>query len=103
VKRVSESFKGLGFLIENESAGECCMSIDYGPRPLRITLTALVVLVLGALMAVGGAYLTVLGGSWYYLVAGIGLLVVAGLLFARRRAAIWLYAVLLLNTALDAL
>ena len=74
------------------------MSIDYAFRPLRITLTALVMLVLGALMAIGGGYLAVLGGSWYYLVAGIGLLVVAGLLFARRRAAIWLYALLLLAT-----
>lgn len=74
------------------------MSIDHGPRPLRITLTALVVLVLGVLMAAGGAYLVVLGGSWYYLIAGVGLLVVAGLLFARHRTAIWLYAVLLLGT-----
>lgn len=74
------------------------MSIDYGPRPLRITLTALVILVLGALMTIGGGYLATLGGSWYYLVAGVGLLVVAGLLLARRRAAIWLYAALLLGT-----
>jgi len=74
------------------------MSIDYGPRPMRITLTAVVVLLLGALMAVGGGYLAMLGGSWYYLLAGTGLLGVAGLLFARRRAAIWLYAVLLLAT-----
>ena len=74
------------------------MSIEYGPRPLRITLTAIVVLVLGALMAVGGGYLATLGGSWYYLVAGIGLLVVAALLFLRHRAAIWLYALLLLGT-----
>ncbi|HAG78780.1 MAG TPA: membrane-bound PQQ-dependent dehydrogenase, glucose/quinate/shikimate family [Pseudomonas sp.] len=65
---------------------------------MRITLTAVVVLLLGALMAVGGGYLAMLGGSWYYLLAGIGLLGVAGLLFARRRAAIWLYAVLLLAT-----
>ena len=50
------------------------MSIDYGPRPLRITLTAVVVLVLGVLMTGGGGYLAVLGGSWYYLLAGIGLL-----------------------------
>ena len=49
-------------------------------------------------MTIGGGYLATLGGSWYYLVAGVGLLVVAGLLFARRRAAIWLYATLLLGT-----
>jgi len=74
------------------------MSIEYGPRPLRITLTAIVVLVLGALMTIGGGYLAVLGGSWYYLSAGVGLLVVAALLLARQRAAIWLYALLLLAT-----
>src|SRR5690606_6083504 len=74
------------------------MSTDYEPRPLRITLTALFMLVLGALMSIGGAYLALLGGSWYYLVAGVGLLVAAVLMFARRRAAIWLYAVLLLGT-----
>ncbi|WP_313288699.1 membrane-bound PQQ-dependent dehydrogenase, glucose/quinate/shikimate family [Stutzerimonas nitrititolerans] len=76
------------------------MSTDYEPRPLRITLTALFMLVLGALMTIGGAYLALLGGSWYYLVAGVGLLVAAVLVFARRRAAIWLYAVLLLGTLL---
>ncbi|WP_313338635.1 membrane-bound PQQ-dependent dehydrogenase, glucose/quinate/shikimate family [Stutzerimonas nitrititolerans] len=76
------------------------MSTDYEPRPLRITLTALFMLVLGALMSIGGAYLALLGGSWYYLVAGVGLLVAAVLMFVRRRAAIWLYAVLLLGTLL---
>jgi len=74
------------------------MSIEHGARPLRITLTALVVLVLGGIMAAGGLYLAALGGSWYYLIAGVGLLVVAGLLLTRRRAALWVYAVLLLAT-----
>ena len=74
------------------------MSVEHEPRPLRITLTAVLMLLLGALMAIGGAYLAMLGGSWYYLIAGVGLLVAAGLVFARRRAAIWLYAVLLLGT-----
>ncbi|MBA1271877.1 glucose/quinate/shikimate family membrane-bound PQQ-dependent dehydrogenase [Stutzerimonas azotifigens] len=74
------------------------MTTEHEARPLRITLTALIVLVLGIIMAAGGAYLAALGGSWYYLIAGIGLLVVAGLLFTRRRAALWVYAVLLLGT-----
>ena len=29
---------------------------------------------LGAVLAVGGGYLLSLGGSWYYLVAGLGLI-----------------------------
>ena len=41
---------------------------------LRITLTVWATVVLGALLALGGAYLLWLGGSWYYLLAGLGLL-----------------------------
>ncbi|WP_455423991.1 hypothetical protein [Azorhizophilus paspali] len=67
-------------------------------QPLRITLTGILALLMGALMALGGAYLAILGGSWYYLLAGLGLLAVGILILARRRLAIWLYAVLLLAT-----
>lgn len=74
------------------------MNHDYGDRPLRITLTALVMLVLGLLMAIGGICLALLGGSWYYLIAGFGLLVSGVLVYARHRAALWLYAALLLGT-----
>lgn len=74
------------------------MNSEYGPRPLRITLTAVVILVLGGLLLSGGGYLALLGGSWYYLCAGFGLVIVAGLMYARRRGAIGLYALLLLAT-----
>ncbi|GAB3377403.1 PQQ-binding-like beta-propeller repeat protein [Azotobacter armeniacus] len=67
-------------------------------QPLHIKLTGAVVLLLGAVLAFGGGYLTVLGGSWYYLLAGLGLLAVGVLILARCRLAIWLYAVLLLAT-----
>lgn len=49
-------------------------------------------------MTVGSGYLATLSGSWCYLMIGIGLLVVAGLLFVPRRAAIALYALPLLAT-----
>ncbi|UQY36095.1 membrane-bound PQQ-dependent dehydrogenase, glucose/quinate/shikimate family [Pseudomonas fulva] len=73
------------------------MSIGYR-RPLWVSLTAFVILLLGAVMTAGGGYLGSLGGSWYYLIAGFGLLIVAGLLFAQRRSAIALYGLLLLGT-----
>ncbi len=41
----------------------------------------------------GGAYLIVLGGSWYYLPAGLALLATAILLFRRSRLAVWIYTV----------
>lgn len=74
------------------------MTMDDGRRPLRITLTAMAVLLLGVVLAGGVGYLTSLDGSWYYLVAGIGLIIVAGLLFAQQRVAIALYGLLLLGT-----
>jgi quinoprotein glucose dehydrogenase len=47
-------------------------------------------------MTGGGAYLVELGGSIYYLLAGLGLLGTAWLLFRRRPLAVWLYAALFL-------
>ena len=39
----------------------------------------------------GGAYLIVLGGSWYYLPAGLALLATAYFLFHRSRLAVWIF------------
>jgi quinoprotein glucose dehydrogenase len=60
--------------------------------------TGIVYGIVGLALAAGGAWLAVLGGSPYYLIAGIGFLGVAGLLIARRRAALWAYAVVLIGT-----
>ena len=46
----------------------------------------------------GGAYLIVLGGSWYYAVAGVALLATAVLLFRRSRLAVWMYLALFAAT-----
>ena len=70
------------------------------PAGLRwlLVLFGLVLAVCGAGLALGGARLISLGGSWYYLPAGLAL-VVAGVLYARRRptAIIWLGAVFVLT------
>jgi len=39
----------------------------------------------------GGAYLIMLGGSWYYLPAGLAILATAYFLFRRSRLAIWIF------------
>ena len=59
--------------------------------------------VVGALLVVGGTQLTILGGSLYYLLAGIGILVTAVFLWWRRSAAAWLYASISAGTVLWAL
>jgi len=65
--------------------------------------TGIAVGVIGALLAAGGVWLVALGGSFYYLIAGV-VLVGCGVLLARRRVeALWLYAVLLAASVVWAL
>lgn len=69
-------------------------------------LAALVAILLGlsGLYLLGaGAWLVSLGGSWYYLLAGIALLVDAWLLWRVRPAAFWLFALVLACTLVWAL
>ncbi len=54
-------------------------------------------LVLGVVLAVGGTWLLSLGGSFYYLPAGIALIVSGYLLTQRRVEGAWLYLLLLLT------
>ncbi|MDQ2823814.1 MAG: membrane-bound PQQ-dependent dehydrogenase, glucose/quinate/shikimate family [Pseudomonadota bacterium] len=73
------------------------MSTTSRSGPL-LTITGSIFALLGLVLIGGGAYLASLGGSLYYLVAGIGLLAVGVLVFKGRRAAQGLLAVLLLAT-----
>ncbi len=52
---------------------------------------ALVVLLFGIPIFAGGLYLAWLGGSWYYAIAGIGLLATAYFLFEASMAGVWAY------------
>src|SRR4051812_19691087 len=63
-----------------------------------LTFTAAVMALMGLTLAAGGIWLIVLGGSLYYLAAGLALMVTAWLLFIRRAAALWIYGGLLLGT-----
>jgi quinoprotein glucose dehydrogenase len=51
----------------------------------------------------GGVWLIILGGSWYYLLAGIGLLATAYFLFRRELTAVWIYGLTYLGTVIWAL
>jgi quinoprotein glucose dehydrogenase len=67
-----------------------------GRRPPR--LYAAVVLAVGAALAAGGGWLLALGGSPYYVAAGLLLAVSGVLLWRGRRAGAWLYLLVLLGT-----
>jgi len=64
---------------------------------------AVIVALFGLALAVGGVWLITLGGSWYYLIAGAGMLVSGVLLFMQRISGIWLYWVVFIGTLIWAL
>lgn len=57
----------------------------------------------GLFLGVGGVWLISLGGSWYYLIAGIGLLATAALVWFRDPAALWVGAGVVLVSLIWAL
>ncbi|MGP8291305.1 glucose/quinate/shikimate family membrane-bound PQQ-dependent dehydrogenase [Vreelandella zhanjiangensis] len=66
-------------------------------------LLGLLLIIAGLALAIGGGKLLSLGGSAYYLIAGIGIAATGILLAMRRGAALWLYALILIATLLWAL
>jgi quinoprotein glucose dehydrogenase len=68
-----------------------------------VMLLGAIVAIFGVLIAGGGAWLASLGGSWYYVLAGIGLLATAWFLFRRDIMALWVYLVTYVGTLLWAL
>jgi quinate dehydrogenase (quinone) len=63
-----------------------------------LVLFGIIVALVGLGLAVPGVQLILLGGSWYYALAGIGLVVVGILYILRRPVAPWLYIAILLAT-----
>jgi len=61
---------------------------------------AIVIVLLGAAFIVGGVRLLSLGGSWYYVVAGIGLVASGVLLHRGRTTGAWIYGAVFAGTVL---
>lgn len=61
-------------------------------------ILGVVMLLVGVTLIIGGGWLGALGGSWYYLLAGIGLFVTGILLWQRRIEGSYLYLVIFLAT-----
>ncbi|WCM90781.1 glucose/quinate/shikimate family membrane-bound PQQ-dependent dehydrogenase [Acidovorax sp. NCPPB 3576] len=56
--------------------------------------------VIGLAIGIGGVWLIALGGSWYYLPAGLATLLAGWMLAQRNPGALWVYAALVLVTLL---
>ncbi|AIS16181.1 quinate dehydrogenase [Pseudomonas rhizosphaerae] len=72
-------------------------------RRWPIWAAALGVLVFGLLYLAGGGYLAALGGSWYFLLAGLGMTVAAIALFKSRLLGAWLFAAVMVLSVIWAL
>jgi len=72
------------------------------PGPLLL-ISGIVFMLPGLALAVGGAWLVLLGGSFHYLLAGMGVTGTGALLIAARREALWLYALVLFGSLVWAL
>jgi len=61
---------------------------------------AFLLLICGLPLLIGGGWLAVVGGSFYYLLAGVGMLASAFLLAKNQRAGVWVYGLVVLGTVL---
>ncbi|WP_230517712.1 MULTISPECIES: membrane-bound PQQ-dependent dehydrogenase, glucose/quinate/shikimate family [unclassified Janthinobacterium] len=70
---------------------------SFRPGPL-LKVTGVIFILFGLALLGGGIWLASLGGSWYYLLAGIGMLVAGALVFQGKRSAQPFMAFLLIAT-----
>ena len=76
------------------------MTPPTATRSLLLSLLSVLLALTGLWFVGGGAWLLSLGGSLYYVVAGVVLLVVAVLVWNRHAGALWLYATFFFATLL---
>jgi len=69
-----------------------------GKRPWFLIVTVALLLLTGLGLTIPGVYLATLGGSVYYLLAGIFVLLSAILIFRRQRAGLYLFGLVFLVT-----
>src|SRR5690606_37759245 len=73
---------------------------DMGRSRLRpiLIVTGVVIALVGIVIAGLGAWLIALGGTWYYVQAGLGFILTAFMLLTGRPAALWVYAIVVAGT-----
>lgn len=67
-------------------------------RPIAPLILGAMIALIGLVLAIGGAWLAMLGGSLYYLLTGIAMLASGALLIRRRALGIWLYVAIFVAT-----
>lgn len=65
-----------------------------------LMLVGALITLVGLILIAGGGYLAVLGGSLYYLIAGVGMLCAGPLIMAALRSGVLIYALVLIGTVI---
>lgn len=68
-----------------------------------VVFIGIVVLAIGLVLAAGGVWLITLGGSWYYAITGVLLVVAGALLFQKRRSGVTLFVAVWIGTLIWAI
>jgi quinoprotein glucose dehydrogenase len=79
------------------------MTISRNRGAWALATYGAILVLIGLVLAAGGAWLIALGGSFYYFLAGLGLIVSGGLLIKLNPAGAWLYGVIFILTVIWAL
>ena len=66
-------------------------------------LVAILCLLIGLVLTIGGVWLIILGGSWYYAIAGVGLMLSGAFLWRWQMAGVWVYLAVFAGTVAWAL
>ncbi|MCC5691549.1 membrane-bound PQQ-dependent dehydrogenase, glucose/quinate/shikimate family, partial [Klebsiella pneumoniae] len=64
------------------------------------TLTVMILALIALFLLIGGVWLAAIGGSFYYVIAGVLLLIVAVQLYKRASGPLWVYAALMLGSVI---
>ncbi len=64
---------------------------------MAVVISGVFCIIVGLALGAGGAKVVSLGGTWYFAIVAAGFLLTGALLLMRRRAALWVYALLMLG------
>ncbi|MBU0836606.1 MAG: glucose/quinate/shikimate family membrane-bound PQQ-dependent dehydrogenase [Gammaproteobacteria bacterium] len=64
---------------------------------MAVVISGVFCIIVGLALGAGGAKVVSLGGTWYFAIVAAGFLLTGVLLLMRRRAALWVYALLMLG------
>lgn len=95
---LSELIICLVILINTKMQGDL-MNQSASKSGLR-TLTVMILALIALFLLIGGVWLAAIGGSFYYVIAGVLLLIVAVQLYKRASGPLWVYAALMLGSVI---